>query len=61
MNGGKDGSDGVGDDGGVGKGCAEDSMVKMVVRVLLTLHIMGSNFTYLSWGGWIPPPPVKWL
>ena len=35
MNGGKVGSDGVGDDGGVGKGCAEDSMVKMVVRVLL--------------------------
>ena len=29
MNGGKVGSDGVGDDGGVGKGCAEDSMVKM--------------------------------
>ena len=35
MNGSKVGSDGVGDDGGVGKGCAEDSMVKMVVRVLL--------------------------
>ena len=23
---------------------------------LLTLHIMGSNFTYLSWGGGNPPP-----